>query len=246
MNLGIIHEDNVAEGASKVDSIEAVPFIVKRPSLEPDLQIDTDVSGDEIDYTHVIFSWGQGMHGQLGLHNTRNQHFPQLVRELMHLEIAHISVGGQHSVAVSTTGRCFGWGGNKHGQLGLGDTHMRKTPTSMHVSKSPFCNSTVKYVACGLFNTAVIGGKRAFHAFKCTTVAPPFSANESWQMTTESIHAGRRTLAPLELATQTKMPSFQLQLPRPLTFLLKWLTLATNIVLPSHVSIDVLHFVNLK
>lgn len=167
--LGIIEE-----GAPTLESIEAVPLVVKRPHLIPNEPLENDApSGDEADYTQVVFTWGAGLHGQCGLGNTRNQPFPQLVRELLAFNVLQISVGAQHSMALTSTGQAFAWGSNAHGQLALGDLDPRKSPCSIHVSKSPLCNGNVKFVSCGLFNSALIGGTT-------TTTTPSITSSCMW------------------------------------------------------------------
>jgi hypothetical protein len=148
-----------ADAPLPLERIEAVPLVVERPHLVPDVaEVDDEPSGDDADYTHVVFAWGLGVHGQCGVGNTRNQPFPQLVRDLIKMNVQQISVGAQHSIALTDAGRVFAWGANSHGQLGVGDLLSRKSPTSLHVSKSPLCNASVRHVSSGLFNSAFVGG----------------------------------------------------------------------------------------
>ena len=87
--------------------------------------------------THVgeVWTWGEGGSGQLGTGNivTRCNH-PQLAAgvELTsdNQGFSTVTCGWGHCLAVSrTTGELFSWGLNSHGQLGLGDTKKRTSPT---------------------------------------------------------------------------------------------------------------------
>jgi hypothetical protein len=49
-------------------------------------------------------------------------------RQTLQFRIASASCGARHSVALTTTGRVFTWGGNAYGQLGLGDRVDRSSP----------------------------------------------------------------------------------------------------------------------
>jgi len=79
-----------------------------------------------------ICSCGSGAWGQLG-HGT-NDWSPQL-RVIQHLKstvmISSVSVGGRHSLALSTVGQVYAFGSNQRGQLGLGDARGRKIPILM-------------------------------------------------------------------------------------------------------------------
>lgn len=53
-------------------------------------------------------------------------------RELEQETVVSIGAGARHSVAVTHSGQLFSWGWNKFGQLGLGDTEDRLTPTRVN------------------------------------------------------------------------------------------------------------------
>jgi alpha-tubulin suppressor-like RCC1 family protein len=44
---------------------------------------------------------------------------------------SEVSAGGEHSLAIATNGTIWSWGGNSHGQLGLGDTTARSGPVKI-------------------------------------------------------------------------------------------------------------------
>ncbi|MCD9645111.1 hypothetical protein HAX54_033787 [Datura stramonium] len=80
--------------------------------------------------------------------------------------VVKVACGNEHVVALVTAGEgykgsdlvCYSWGGNSHGQLGLGDRQSRQYPEVIEPfnSESPW---TVYEVACGAFHTALLAQK---------------------------------------------------------------------------------------
>lgn len=82
--------------------------------------------------TQHCIAWGENTSGQLGLgQKSKPTHKPQLI-EAIPSQVAGVSAGWAHSVAVGTDGRVYSWGLNSHGQLGLGDTTTRFAPHLLH------------------------------------------------------------------------------------------------------------------
>eukprot|EP00442_Polarella_glacialis_P002021 CAMPEP_0115161464 /NCGR_PEP_ID=MMETSP0227-20121206/71352_1 /TAXON_ID=89957 /ORGANISM="Polarella glacialis, Strain CCMP 1383" /LENGTH=977 /DNA_ID=CAMNT_0002573429 /DNA_START=73 /DNA_END=3006 /DNA_ORIENTATION=- len=77
-------------------------------------------------------AWGENTCGQLGLGmKSKPTYKPQLLDSIPS-QVASVSAGWAHSVAVGTDGRVYTWGLNSHGQLGLGDTKTRLAPHLLH------------------------------------------------------------------------------------------------------------------
>eukprot|EP00933_Yihiella_yeosuensis_P006282 TRINITY_DN11097_c1_g1_i2.p1 TRINITY_DN11097_c1_g1~~TRINITY_DN11097_c1_g1_i2.p1 ORF type:complete len:1004 (+),score=188.44 TRINITY_DN11097_c1_g1_i2:113-3124(+) len=77
-------------------------------------------------------TWGENTCGQLGLgQKSKPTYKPQLL-DCIPSQVANVSAGWAHSIAVGTDGRVYSWGLNSHGQLGLGDTKTRHAPHLMH------------------------------------------------------------------------------------------------------------------
>jgi len=89
-----------------------------------------DTCGIKTDGT--LWCWGTNNYGQLGLGNTNS---PVSAPTQVETDIDWISVsvgaGGGHTCAVKTDGILWCWGNNGDGQLGLGDTIQRTTPTEV-------------------------------------------------------------------------------------------------------------------
>ena len=79
----------------------------------------------------TLWTWGRGNSGQLGLGNTTGYSSPKQVGALTNwLNIAG-SGSGYSNMATTTSGTLYSWGDNSYGQLGLGDTTNRSSPTQV-------------------------------------------------------------------------------------------------------------------
>eukprot|EP01035_Chromulina_nebulosa_P021231 gene21231-27507_t len=104
-----------------------LPICVNQPIMKvacgPNFSICITESGK-------IYSWGAGECGQLGTGRCTYKEVPSLVclddnKDTIAVDIA---CGFGHALAMTSDGRVYGWGLNKHGQLGLGDTDTRYKP----------------------------------------------------------------------------------------------------------------------
>lgn len=77
-------------------------------------------------------AWGENTCGQLGIGQKSKPTCEPKVLDAIPSQIAKVSAGWAHSVAVGTDGRVYAWGLNSHGQLGLGDTVTRFSPHLLH------------------------------------------------------------------------------------------------------------------
>ncbi|OIT36454.1 ultraviolet-b receptor uvr8 [Nicotiana attenuata] len=77
--------------------------------------------------------------------------------------VVKVACGNEHVVALVTAGEgykgsnlvCYSWGGNSHGQLGLGDRESRQYPEVIEPFNSVFPWSVYE-VSCGAFHTALL------------------------------------------------------------------------------------------
>lgn len=112
----------------------ASPFgnIVKVSSVSAGLQHSLLLS-EEGD----VYSCGSNGDGQLGLGDRTARFEAELISALT-LSVSTISCGGRHSLALcqdngSGHPRCYSWGYNEYGQLGVGDEHPRSIPTEVQL-----------------------------------------------------------------------------------------------------------------
>ena len=73
-----------------------------------------------------VFTWGLNSNGRLGDGTTTNRLTPTNITDLFFLshgeKIVSVNLGAFHSAALTTEGRVFTWGLNRHGRLGDGTT----------------------------------------------------------------------------------------------------------------------------
>uniref|UniRef100_F7D2M5 HECT and RLD domain containing E3 ubiquitin protein ligase 3 n=1 Tax=Xenopus tropicalis TaxID=8364 RepID=F7D2M5_XENTR len=152
-------------GHATVEHSSRIPRIIKKLNQQKIQQVSCGndhcmALGDD----GQLFTWGQNLHGQLGLGNGfLSQSSPQRVKSLEGIPLAQVTAGGSHSFALSLSGAVFGWGNNSAGQLGLNDEKVRETPC--HVK--PLRTHKVIYISCGEEHTAILtkaGGLFTFGA----------------------------------------------------------------------------------
>lgn len=74
-------------------------------------------------YSGLVYAWGSGKHGKLGLGDCENRFLPELVVPLStggDTGVVHVAAGAHHAHAITAGGSLYSWGLNKHGQLGVG------------------------------------------------------------------------------------------------------------------------------
>jgi alpha-tubulin suppressor-like RCC1 family protein len=80
----------------------------------------------------TLWTWGEGRYGQLGSGNTTNRSSPAQVGSLTNWSKISQS-NGYHFLSIKTDGTLWVWGGSfyNYGELGLGDTVNRSSPTQV-------------------------------------------------------------------------------------------------------------------
>ncbi|XP_049741700.1 E3 ISG15--protein ligase HERC5 [Elephas maximus indicus] len=100
-----------------------------------------------------LFAWGQNLHGQLGVGRiVDSTPTPQIVAHLSGVPLAQISAGEAHSMALSMSGNVYSWGKNDFGQLGLGHTDSKDSPSLIE----ELDNQDVEFLTCGGSHTALL------------------------------------------------------------------------------------------
>lgn len=69
----------------------------------------------------VLYTFGYGTNGQLGLKSTSNKVRPHLVKDLFGQKVIQVAAGWNHSLVITANGDIWACGYGAHGQLGLGD-----------------------------------------------------------------------------------------------------------------------------
>lgn len=125
-----------------------------------------------IDDLGSLWMWGNCPHpsqntlseGEFAL---RSSSAPLPVWDFHGHTVVKVACGNDHVIALVSAGEkyeggnllCYSWGGNSHGQLGLGDTKSRWTPEILEFSnlESPW---EVYDIACGSSHTAVLAQRK--------------------------------------------------------------------------------------
>ena len=102
----------------------------------------------------VLFTWGRGEDGQLGLGDSSDQDEPEYVDSLRGVGIRHIACGSGHTVVLSTEGEVYTWGRGDDGRLGHGDNGWKYVP---RITRS-LERQVVTKVTCGSYHTAAVTG----------------------------------------------------------------------------------------
>ena len=103
-----------------------------------------------------LFAWGDNMHGQLGVGDTKKKvvHIPTRVRGLQDKQVAQVAAGEQHTICNTTDGCVLTWGYGDRGRLGLGkDDSDRVMPTLV---RGLLQNKAAVQVAAGNFSSACV------------------------------------------------------------------------------------------
>ena len=80
----------------------------------------------------TLWAWGDdGGYGALGLNTTTTYSSPVQVGTLSLWESIFCKAGGSSTFAIQNNGTLWAWGDNNYGQLGLGDTINRSSPTQV-------------------------------------------------------------------------------------------------------------------
>jgi hypothetical protein len=81
--------------------------------------------------TGQVYAWGSNFFGQLGNGTTTDADLPVAVDLPAGVRITAIAAGGDHSLALTTTGQVYAWGANTDGQLGDGTTTDADVPVAV-------------------------------------------------------------------------------------------------------------------
>lgn len=99
-----------------------------------------------------VYAMGSAVHGQLGNPEARDKSITVVQGKLKDEYVKQISAGSYHIAALTSMGNVFTWGRGANGQLGLGDTRDRNTPTLVEFLR----DRKVEHISCGSSCTAAI------------------------------------------------------------------------------------------
>lgn len=101
--------------------------------------------------TGRVFSWGWGVHGQLGHGSVENQPVPIMLSAFEGQVVNAVGGGHAHSLFLLSSGQVFACGSSVFGQLGTGNNIKSSLPT-------PVCNlpESITTIATGYFHNLAI------------------------------------------------------------------------------------------
>ncbi|ESR43646.1 hypothetical protein CICLE_v10010970mg [Citrus x clementina] len=99
-----------------------------------------------------VYTMGSAVHGQLGNPKAKDRSITVVEGKLKEEFVKGISSGSYHVAVLTSGGSVYTWGKNANGQLGLGDSQERETPTFVEALR----DREVESVVCGSSITAAI------------------------------------------------------------------------------------------
>ena len=100
----------------------------------------------------LVYSWGRGEDGQLGLGDTNDQHQPILVKALKDFKLLQIACGSGHTVVLTEDREVHTWGRGDDGRLGHGDNGWKYVPRLVEA----LSKERIRAVTCGSYHTAAV------------------------------------------------------------------------------------------
>ena len=83
-----------------------------------------------------LWAWGEGGHGQLGIHSDNDHTIPYQVHGPGNVgyltDVVDVAAGDHHTLALKSDGTVYAWGGNAHGQLGIHSKDDHTVPYQVH------------------------------------------------------------------------------------------------------------------
>ncbi|XP_018572762.1 uncharacterized protein LOC108912084 isoform X2 [Anoplophora glabripennis] len=105
--------------------------------------------------TGKVYTWGWGIHGQLGHGNCDNEFYPKLIN-FPH-PVKQVSAGHAHSLILTCEGKLYGFGSNVFGQLESCQIDSNKSARPVWVLLMPDIYTPIEKVATAYFHNTVLG-----------------------------------------------------------------------------------------
>ncbi|XP_054722034.1 uncharacterized protein LOC129231695 [Uloborus diversus] len=120
-----------------------------------------------------VYTWGWGIHGQLGHGNAEDVNIPTVVKALKKKNIVAISAGQGHTVLLSKNGDVYTFGCGMFGQLGTGSVAKQSYPQLVNIPER------IKLIASGHFHVLAISRKNNIYTWGCNPQALRLQAQNS-------------------------------------------------------------------
>jgi len=120
-----------------------------------------------LDSTGAVHTWGYNQYGQLGNNNTTNSLIPVNIStfgSLLGRTVVAVATGGNHMVALDSTGAVHTWGYNQDGQLGNNTTTQSNIPINVSTFGS-LSGRTMVMIAANRSQTFALDNTGAVHSW---------------------------------------------------------------------------------
>ena len=110
--------------------------------------------------TGRVFTWGSNSSGQLGDGTSIEKYTPTEITNNFGLAsgetVSVVNLGGNHSSAITSTGRVFTWGSNSWGQVGDSTSSSRNTPVDITGNFGLVSGEIVTNVSLGYYHSSAL------------------------------------------------------------------------------------------
>lgn len=112
-----------------------------------------------------VFTWGWGVHGQLGHGKPEDSHYPQVVQAVLDKPMLIICGGQGHSAILSHKGEVYTFGSGLFGQLGTGVLTKQSLPQKVELAES------IKLISSNYFHTIAVSTTNKVYIWGCNPQA---------------------------------------------------------------------------
>ncbi|KAL4710486.1 hypothetical protein ACJJTC_008888 [Scirpophaga incertulas] len=112
-----------------------------------------------IDAGGRLYTWGWGVHGQLGLGSIDDECSPKMVTKLQGRKVLSVGCGGCHTVMLMKNGEVWACGAAVFGQLGSGNREKSSVPIKVVLP------DTIETIAVGYFHTVALGSRGSLYSW---------------------------------------------------------------------------------
>ncbi|KAK3101004.1 hypothetical protein FSP39_000154 [Pinctada imbricata] len=119
-----------------------------------------------------VYSWGWGVHGQLGHHAIEDCLKPKKIAFLSDKQVTKISAGYCHTLALTALGQVWAFGCGFFGQLGLGNNSKQTWPVQITTLKDKIVEISTKF-----FHNIAVSAQNKVYTWGCHPYSLRFVAH---------------------------------------------------------------------
>ena len=155
-----------------------------------------------LDSKGKVWSWGWGVHGQLGTGEIEDEFEPRRIRFHNKSQVKQISAGYAHSLLLTVSGEVWVFGCALFGQLGNGDSKKSTTPIRVDLS------AKACLISCGYFHNIVVDETDTVFTWGCN---PQVLRLEAQQKKRERLQNVRKEMEEQQAKEQVQQQQEQQQ-----------------------------------